>query len=271
MITVNTCGGIGNQLFQYAYARTLHGNVQLLNNCTQYESSLYRFNIRLPFTVQPEGRWISERSLRYDYSPEVEDPCILAGYYQCENYFKHIENELRAEVTLREALSTTAQQFAALIEQQTNSVMLHVRRGDYLTWAAQRHGTLSMGYYLKAASYFANPHFFVFSDDATYNFTLPYPMTKVNCTPHEDLWLMSLCKNAIIANSSFSWWGAWLGADRTGTVIAPQQWLRTGNSDAQDIVPERWIKVGSDESTQLEIVSPGTIQAATRKPMRRLL
>ena len=99
-----------------------------------------------------------------------------------------------------------------------------------------------MDYYQQAAQCFTDPHFFLFSDDTAYS--LPIPHVRVSCLPHEDLWLMSLCNNAIIANSSFSWWGAWLGADKTGgRVIAPRQWFRTGNEDARDIVPSRWTQI----------------------------
>ena len=246
MITFPVVGGIGNSLFIYARARALSEKyeVKLLDQCTQYGCQLSRFNIKLPFTTKPEGRWISERSLRYDPNPEVEDPCILAGYYQCERYFKHIENMLRAELTLREPLSSSAKISATLISGTPNSVMLHVRRGDYLTWASARHGVLPVSYYQEATKQFVTPHFFVFSDDVTYSLPLPYPMTRVSCTPHEELYLMSLCKNAIIANSSFSWWGAWLGADKYGgKVIAPKQWFKTGNEDSIDICPERWLRI----------------------------
>jgi len=241
MITVNLCGGIGNTLFQYAYARTIRGTVQLFNNCTQYGCQLSRFNIKLPFTNKPEGRWISERGLPFDPNPEIEDPSVQNGYWQCERYFSRIADEIELELTLKETPSTTAKQFAEKISASPNSVMLHIRHGDYLTWARERHGVLSVEYYLKAASLFANPNLFVFSDDPTC--TIPLPHTKICCAPHEDLWLMSKCKNAIIANSSFSWWGAWLGADKTGTVIAPKRWFAKGNEDARDIVPARWTRI----------------------------
>lgn len=241
MITVNLQGGIGNTMFQYAYARTFP-SAQLFNNCSQYGCHLRRFNTILPLTTKPEGRWISERGLSYDSHPEVENPCVLNGYYQCERYFSHKADVLREEFTLRESPSALAQQFAKQIMDNPNSVMLHVRRGDYLTWAKERHGTLPMSYYQQAAQCFTNPHFFLFSDDPAC--ILPIPHVRVSCLPHEDLWLMSLCNNAIIANSSFSWWGAWLGADKTGgRVIAPRQWFRTGNEDARDIVPSRWTQI----------------------------
>lgn len=243
MITVNTCGGLGNQLFQYAFARALskHHSVALLNSCTQYGSSLGRFNIKLPILPHPGWRWIAERSLRYDPNPEIEDNSILAGYWQCEEYFKHITNTLKEELTLLDTPSTAAIQFAEQIRATSNTVMVHVRRGDYLTWAAQRHGALPLDYYQRAYSQFSGYNLFLFSDDPTYS--LPIPHTRVACMPHEDLWLMSLCNNAIIANSSFSWWGAWLGADKTGRVVAPKQWFRTGNEEAVDIVPSRWTQL----------------------------
>ena len=243
MVTVNTCGGLGNQLFQYAFARSLVGryHVNLTDACNQYGLQINHFNITLPVIPHPGWRWIAERSLRFDPNPEIEENSILAGYWQCEKYFNHIADTLKTELTLRDTPSVAAQKFAEQISATPNSVMVHVRRGDYLTWAAQRHGALAMGYYESAAARFKGHNFFLFSDDPSC--TLPVPHTKVQCTPHEEIWLMSKCKDAIIANSSFSWWGAWLGADKTGTVIAPKQWFRTGNEDAADIVPDRWLRL----------------------------
>ena len=240
MITVNLQGGIGNTLFQYAYARALP-NAQLYDACRQYGCHLTRFNTKLPFTTHPEGRWISERGLPYDPHPEIEDPSVQNGYWQCEKYFTHIAGELKKEFTLRDTPSASAQQCAKKIAEAPNSIMVHARRGDYLTWAKERHGVLPTEYYTQAAKHFTDPHFFLFSDDPSYTISLPH--TRISCLPHEDLWLMSLCKHAVIANSSFSWWGAWLGADTTGIVIAPKQWFTKGNEDARDIVPSRWIKI----------------------------
>ena len=243
MIYLNLVGGLGNQIFIFARALSLARQypVGLIDSCNQYGCQLGHFSITLPILPHPGWRYISERSLRFDTSPEIEDPCILNGYFQTEKYFSHISEVLKAELTLRDAPSAAAQKFAEQISATPNSVMVHVRRGDYLTWAAQRHGALPMGYYESAAARFKGHNFFLFSDDPSC--TLPVPHTKVQCTPHEEIWLMSKCKDAIIANSSFSWWGAWLGADKTGTVIAPKQWFRTGNEDAADIVPDRWLRL----------------------------
>jgi hypothetical protein len=180
-VTVNTCGGLGNQLFQYAFAKSLVGryDVSLTDACNQYGLQLQHFNITIPVIKHPGWRWIAERSLRYDPSPEIEDNSILAGYYQCESYFSHIAGIIRAELTLRESPSSLAQQFAEQINTTPNSVMVHFRRGDYLTWASQRHGVLPVDYYIRATSHFPNANFFVFSDDP--NCGLPFAHTKVHC------------------------------------------------------------------------------------------
>lgn len=244
MVTVRLVGGLGNQLFQYAYARTLP-SAQLFDACNQYGCLLSKLNIKLPIVNSSEGRWISERSLRYDPSPEVDSICTLAGYWQCERYFQGISEEIKSEYTLRCSPSMGAQESFKRIEEEKNSTMLHIRRGDYLTWARERHGVLPVSYYQEAIKFVPNSHIFVFSDDPAWarNLSLPYPMTIVNHSPCEDLWLMSACKNAVIANSSFSWWGAWLGPDKKGTVVAPRQWFAKGNEDAQDIVPLRWNRI----------------------------
>ena len=243
MISMRLVGGIGNSLFIYARGLALAKkyDVRLLDQCTQYGCSLGRFNISLPFTKSPEGRWIGEGSLRFDPNPEIEDPCVLTGYYQSEKYFLDVAAELRQEFTLREPLA---------IPEYPNSVAVHVRRGDYLTWAAASHGALPLDYYLRAANYlvdrFQGLKFYVFTDDpewARQNFRFPHPFSVIHKTPHEDLMIMSKCRHAIIANSSFSWWGAWLGADKTGTVIAPKDWFKTTEYDSRDIVPERWVKM----------------------------
>jgi hypothetical protein len=244
MIYVNLCGGIGNTFFQYNFARALSfkHEVALLNSCNQYGCQLERFNITLPILPHPGWRWIAEKSLRYDPNPEIENNAIIAGYWQTEKYFLEIADTIRAELTLREPLSPFAKISEKLINATPNSVAVHVRHGDYCTWAAQRHGVLPMRYYLEAAEHFTDPHFFLFSDDHTCG--IPLPHTRIDCSPHEDLYLMSLCKHAIIANSSFSWHSAWLGADKCGgKVIAPKQWFKTGNEDSLDIIPDRWLRI----------------------------
>jgi len=242
-VTMRIVGVLGNQIFIYARGLALSKkyDVRLLDQCSQYGCSLGKFNISLPFTTCPQGRGIGETSLRFDPNPEIEDPCVLTGYYQCERYFLDVEAELRQEFTLREPLA---------LPEYHNSVAVHIRRGDYLTWAAECHGALSLDYYLRAAKYlvdrFQGLRFYVFTDDPSWaqnNFRFPYPFSVIHTTPHEDLIRMGGCQHAITSNSTFGWWGAWLGADKTGTVIAPKNWFRTAVYDSRDIVPERWIKL----------------------------
>ncbi len=243
MITVRLVGGLGNQMFQYAYGRALmqRHTVQFMDHCGQYGMSVNKFNTQVRLGL-PEGPARSEKSLPYDPTEMVvEDPSTLYGYWQCEKYFLDVEAALRQEFTLREPSG---------VLEYPNSVAIHIRRGDYLTWAAASHGALPLDYYWRAAKYltdrFQDLNFHVFTDDpewARQNFISPRPVSLIHTTPHEDLILFSKCRHAVIANSSFSWWGAWLGADKTGTIIAPKDWFRTTEYDSRDIVPERWVKM----------------------------
>ena len=137
--------------------------------------------------------------------------------------------------------------------QATVSVGVHIRRGDYVAnpIANQFHGVCSLEYYLAAIAKLKEeigaPRFFVFSDDigwARQNLRLPDPTTFVDhngeAHDYEDLRLMSLCKHHIIANSSFSWWGAWLSNNPDKIVIAPERWFRDPSMDPRDLVPEGW-------------------------------
>jgi hypothetical protein len=138
-----------------------------------------------------------------------------------------------------------------------NSVSLHVRRGDYVTdpSAAAVHGTCDLGYYRSAVEHVARatgaqPVLFVFSDDPDWvaaNLDLPQEMHLVRnndaSTNYEDLRLMSACRHHVIANSSFSWWGAWLDPRSDAITVAPRRWFAAGTPDARDLVPERWARV----------------------------
>lgn len=252
MLTVRLVGGLGNQLFQYAYGRTLmrQHEVQFMNHCGQYGCSVDRFNTQVVYNEKPEGPARSEKGLTYDPSElVVQDPSVLYGYWQCEKYFLDVENALRLEFTLKEAPSDYAKGIAEQVERE-QSVSLHIRRGDYLTWAREIHGLLPLDYYVRAANYLLERkkdlRFYVFSDDpewASHNFNFPYAKVVAHSSPHEDLWVMSKCKHSIVANSSFSWWGAWLGDRKDKITIAPQQWFAQGNENSKDIVPERWLRL----------------------------
>jgi hypothetical protein len=137
-----------------------------------------------------------------------------------------------------------------------NAVSLHVRRGDYVSNpdSSRVHALCGMDYHQTAVRRIAEvspqPHLFVFSDDpewAARNLHLDHPMTIVtgNDTRHdyEDLHLMSLCKHHVVANSSFSWWGAWLNGNADKIVIAPARWFASGKFDTRDLFPSSWTTI----------------------------
>lgn len=185
----------------------------------------------------------------------------LNGYWQSERYFIGIEDVIRSEFTLKEPPDATNWQMGKVIS-ECESVSLHVRRGDYVSNALYNkvHGTCPLDYYRAAIKLLMgcdfksrsieNPHFFIFSDDHEWvkqNLKLDYPTTHVDHNgedkDYEDLRLMSLCKHHIIANSSFSWWGAWLSTNVSKTVIAPKVWFNDQSKDSSDIVPKSWWRI----------------------------
>jgi hypothetical protein len=156
---------------------------------------------------------------------------------------------------MRDPVSKSKQEIINEI-MDTNSVSLHVRRGDYLInpRAKQLLVVCDAEYYLKSVEIMSSkverPHFYIFSDDikwAKENIIMPFKTTFVGENgprkSYEDLRLMSLCKHNIIANSSFSWWGAWLNENPNKIVIAPKQWFRSSEKDTKDLIPESWLKI----------------------------
>jgi hypothetical protein len=159
----------------------------------------------------------------------------LHGFWQDHSIVQEVERELRSELMLIEALRGRNLEMAKRIDAARNPVSIHLRRGDY----GQYFGApvmLPMAYYEHAISHILSQHrqstFFVFSDDAAFardwlqgdpRFILVDHNNEA--TAHEDLRLMSLCRHHIIANSTFSWWGAWLNPRRDKQVIAPARWL----------------------------------------------
>lgn len=185
----------------------------------------------------------------------IKGNVIMSGYFQNEKYFKGAEEDIRNDFTFRHALSEKnkeiAQQFAA-----TGSVSVHIRRGDYVqnANAASNFVTCDASYYEKAVAYIcekiSNPSFYIFSDDFDWvkenlNFG-NHPVSFVDWNrggkSHIDMQLMSLCKHNITANSSFSWWGAWLNANPDKIVVCPGKWFQDEKKNAmlKDFYPEEW-------------------------------
>ncbi|MBT0653028.1 alpha-1,2-fucosyltransferase [Geomobilimonas luticola] len=198
------------------------------------------------------------REPHFHFDPTVlglPDNIYLTGYWQSERYFKDIEETIRNEFTVRHPLTGKNQELAAMI-QSTNSVALHVRRGDFVSdpLTMETHGFCEPHYYQRCVGEIvarvAEPNFIVFSDDPVWtraNIHIPFPLTVIDHNlPDkgvEDLRLMSLCKHNIISNSSFSWWGAWLNANKGKIVLSPAEWLKDKRHDTADIIPDGWLKI----------------------------
>jgi hypothetical protein len=183
---------------------------------------------------------------------QVPKNAYLTGYWQSEKYFSHIAETIRADFTFSIPLSEKNEQLAKQIS-QVNAVSLHVRRGDYVQnpITTATHGVCTLDYYQAAiqsiACSVAEPYFFIFSDDiawvkANLKMTFPCQFIEHNqeMESYNDMRLMSLCQHHIIANSSFSWWGAWLNPSTDKIVIAPQKWFANKN-DVKDLIPSGWI------------------------------
>ena len=293
MIVVKLMGGLGNQMFQYAFGRylalqhktTLKLDLSYLQDRTPKKDFTYRnyeldvFNLRCEMASQEEVsaifypsnnkflklfhrfnygkvRHIRERSFAFQKELMFQNGNLyVEGYWQSEKYFKSIEAILRDDFSLKGSLSFPAEKLKQRIK-ENNSVSLHLRRGDFVNNACinQYHGVCSLDYYQKAILYIHNhinnPTFFIFSDDIDWvksNLAPDAPHVFVQSDPlkknHEDMYLMSLCNAHIIANSSFSWWGAWLNPDKNKKVIAPKKWFNDPSVDISDLIPENWIKI----------------------------
>jgi Glycosyl transferase family 11 len=195
------------------------------------------------------------RELGKRFQPSLlrhKPPVLLIGYWQCERYFEGIAAELRQELI---PLAEPAPQNIRLAELmcQAPCASIHVRRGDYVSdpSANRFHGTCSPSYYTQAAQLLSDQHrvdrFFLFSDDLSWcrtNLTLPGEVIPVHHNQRQqsywDLWLMRQCHHHIIANSSFSWWGAWLNERPDKVVIAPKRWF-ADHTIVHDIIPSTWV------------------------------
>jgi hypothetical protein len=182
-------------------------------------------------------------------------PIKLSGYWQSYKYFEPIEKIIRSEIGTIRDLSTQSREILKKIN-ETDSICIHVRRGDYVSnkFAAQFHGNCSLEYYQRgtelAVEGLNSPHGYVFSDDPEWvreNLKLNIDFTVVDINgpkdAHQDLWLMSACKNFVIANSSLSWWAAWLGSWDNKKVIVPSNWFVDNSINTSDLFPPEWLKI----------------------------
>ena len=195
---------------------------------------------------------------RFEYQPGIlylKAPNYITGYWQSHRYFYGIEDVLRSDLTFRDALPPGAMDYAYDIA-KPGAVCLHVRRGDY---TAPKHahfiGPCDIDYYRRAVArvreLLEQPVFFIFSDDLSWcraNFDwlegaarfVEYA-TPPGCKVHaSDLQLMTRTEYFIVANSTFSWWAAWLAGERAKLVIAPREWFKHPQLKTDDLIPECW-------------------------------
>jgi hypothetical protein len=270
-------GGLGNQLFQYAAARhlALANRAELKLDLRAYgPRTLRRFELgafriagtrvgaleRLRFRTKlwrgADAKYLREPHFHYWPSLlQFRSAFILMdGYWQSEKYFSDVEEIIRSEIVLREPLRVEARRLADSIE-TTQAVAIHVRRGDYVSDPVVRrvHPVQPVSYYRSAVDFLlrrgvSNPWFYLFSDDPDWcraNIEIPaHPVTYVADyqvgSSVAELELMRRCRHHVIANSSFSWWGAWLAEHREQIVVAPRQWFSTGARDTRDLYPAGW-------------------------------
>jgi hypothetical protein len=203
--------------------------------------------------LRPGYAYLKQRSRAFDpvVLERTKKNVYLDGYWQSERYFAGIAEELRSELQLAAPASEANAEMMARIE-GCEAVCVHVRRGDYAGSAA--HGTCSVEYYARAservAERVAGARFFVFSDDpewARANLSLGAGAECVEVNPPsrpaEDLRLMRRCRHFIVANSSFSWWPAWLSEHEDKVVVAPARWFADPEADEGDVVPKRWLRM----------------------------
>lgn len=238
-------------------------------NIRQYE--LHRFNVIEKFK-RPAFHWAKKyfrfnkmyfqvetfREQHVHLHPEffeIEGDTYIEGCFQSQKYFLQFEHTLRTELSFKNPPTGLNAELMQEIE-GVNAVSLHVRRGDYVSnpETMKTHGICGLDYYQRAIGYIEekvkNPYFFLFSDDPDWvqqNLQLnhPYKVVQHNKGENsfEDMRLMSACRHHIIANSSFSWWGAWLNPSKEKIVVAPAEWYADKQHDTKDIIPENWVKV----------------------------
>lgn len=212
-----------------------------------------RVTRRLPFLPR-RWRHFSERG--FAYQPEfgsLPDGVYLDGYWQSYKYFANIVGHIRDELT---PMSGPGEDDQRVIADMCSGVpvSIHVRRGDYVNNpAAAQHGVCGLDYYRAAVKHICDripdPHFFVFSDDPGWtkaNLHLPGLVSFVGhnsaVSAFQDMRLMSLCAHHIVANSSFSWWGAWLNPEVKKIVICPRQWFADAR-DTSSLTPPEWVRL----------------------------
>lgn len=290
MIIIKITGGLGNQLFQFALGLTLEETFgikvkydlmeyknggsrkfdldkfvngleiatkeEIEDKYNLYQKAKFQISKLLGFPFGLKGlKYYLERNFQYDEKVfDLDDDIYLSGYWQSEKYFINHRIEILERIKISDSDSPQNMTYLRQIR-TSNSVSIHVRRGDYISNSQTNsiYASCDLGYYEKAIQFLSSQLedliFYVFSDDmewVTTNFSKFNRMIFVNVnhgdTAFEDLKLMSNCKHNIIANSTFSWWAAWLNQNSNKIVIAPKVWYKNLYDNNLEIVPNTWLK-----------------------------
>ncbi len=292
MIITKLNGGLGNQMFQYACGRAMaiRNKDALKLDISDFKSSrnsdtprdylLSHFNIQSDGIASPDEISAIKQPERTQlpfynigFVPRImhkKGDAYLDGYWQTERYFADCAEAIRQDLSLRNPMGRPGQSMEEEIRGEPDSVSIHVRRGDVARDASTNPyaGVTTFEYYAKALECVGmklkKPHVFIFSDDPKWvaeNIRIPFPSTAVSgagIPDYEEIVLMSLCKHHIIANSTFSWWGAWLDSRPDKIVVAPKRWIRRlqlrnpfklnlklfiYSRRHKDTVPKSWIRI----------------------------
>lgn len=281
MLIIKIVGGLGNQMFQYAIGQELlELGYQVKYDISEFKrSSIHNgyeleriFGIKLNLATVAEtathnpsliNKILRSLKLKYGYIRQHDfayhpkylklNPhrnFYLDGYWQSEKYFQRSLAKIKQQLVFSK-LDFDNEQYLTIIN-NNNSIAIHVRRGDYVNHPLHG-GICDLNYYHQAIKFMkdqvSNPYFIVFSNDITWckiNLKLDNALyitgnNKINS--YKDMQLMSQCKYNIIANSSFSWWGAYLNNYIDKIVIAPKIWFNKDSYDTKDLLPSTWIKL----------------------------
>lgn len=287
MIVTRLGGGVGHQLFQYAAGRRLAAarGVPLLIDRSAVDADARAFALE-PFNISaaeaPAGtraeyeaatlgarlmarlqrrQLVKERTPRFDPAVlSLPGDVYLDGQWQSEQYFLDAANTIRRDLEWRTPPASWSPELVTRIG-SGNAVGVHVRRGDRVSdpRLAAVQGTCPVAYYRRAwrliRERVQDPWFAVFSDDPAWaraHLTFLDPVKFVSDPGHrpdaDDLWLMTQCGHHVIANSAFSWWGAWLSKAPNQVVVAPDRWFADAAYDGRDVVPPAWARVSVDSA-----------------------
>ena len=279
-IKIKLSGGLGNQMFQFAtgFATAKKNNVRLSLDLSYInQRQLFNgFELEKVFDIYSKvsflNKGLSFKSINFKeilnkiditfynfkephfhYTSNILDipkHSFLDGYWQSELYFKNYSKEIKKIFNFSNQLDKQNHLIANDIS-KNNSISIHIRRGDFLLKRNNNHNIDLKDYYLKAidksSKCFKNPKYFIFTDDplwVTENFILDYSYIIVDVNygtkSFFDMYLMSLCKSNIIANSSFSWWSAWLNNNKDKIVYAPKDWFNDKSICTDHLIPNSW-------------------------------